>query len=246
MKRKILILGATSAIASKTALILAQEGHALFLAGRNEASLRDVSEQLTQAGAGSVSHFVVDLSDTETHEALLQDAASSLQGIDTVLLAYGTLGDQRACEQDWALAHAEINTNFTSAASLLSRIANRFQDQGSGCIVAISSVAGDRGRGSNYIYGASKGALSLFLQGLRNRLYKHGVQVVTVKPGFVSTPMTAHLKQGPLFVEPDVVAKGIVRAMKKGKNVVYLPLRWRLIMIIIKSIPEWIFKRLGL
>ena len=246
MTRKIFIPGATSAIARETAILMASGGHSFFLAARNPEALAKLAHDLEQAGASSVGTAVGDLANIEQHQALVDEADSFLKGMDTLLLAYGTLGDQEKCERDWDHAQAEIMTNFTSAASLLTRIANLFQKKGAGHIAVISSVAGDRGRGSNYVYGAAKGALSLFLQGLRNRLHKHGVQVLTIKPGFVSTPMTAHLKQGPLFVQPQVVARGIVKAIQKNKNVVYLPSRWWLIMLVIKSIPEWIFKRLNL
>jgi len=140
----------------------------------------------------------------------------------------------------------ELQTNFTTVVSLLTLLANLFERQGRGSIAVISSVAGDRGRQSNYVYGAAKGALTIYLQGLRNRLAKANVHVLTIKPGFVDTPMTRDFKKGLLWVGPDVIARGIVKAIDKRKDVAYLPFFWRYIMFIIKIIPERIFKRLSL
>ncbi|MDQ3267568.1 MAG: SDR family NAD(P)-dependent oxidoreductase, partial [Pseudomonadota bacterium] len=136
--------------------------------------------------------------------------------------------------------------NFLSVVSLLTLLANRFEEQGHGCLAVISSVAGDRGRQSNYFYGSAKGGLSVFLQGLRNRLASRGVQVLTIKPGFVDTPMTTGFKKGALWVGPNVIAAGIHRAIRRHSNEVYLPWFWWGIMTIIKAIPERIFKHLKL
>lgn len=144
------------------------------------------------------------------------------------------------------MAMMELQTNFTTVVSLLTLLANLFERQGRGSIAVISSVAGDRGRQSNYVYGAAKGALTIYLQGLRNRLAKANVHVLTIKPGFVDTPMTRDFKKGLLWVGPDVIARGIVKAIDKRKDVAYLPFFWRYIMFIIKIIPERIFKRLSL
>jgi len=144
------------------------------------------------------------------------------------------------------VAMMELQTNFTTVVSLLTLLANLFERQGRGSIAVISSVAGDRGRQSNYVYGAAKGALTIYLQGLRNRLAKANVHVLTIKPGFVDTPMTRDFKKGLLWVGPDVIARGIVKAIDKRKDVAYLPFFWRYIMFIIKIIPERIFKRLSL
>jgi decaprenylphospho-beta-D-erythro-pentofuranosid-2-ulose 2-reductase len=138
-----------------------------------------------------------------------------------------------------------LHTNFLSAVSLITWLANYFEPMGRGSLVVISSVAGDRGRKSNYVYGASKGALSIFLDGVRSRLDRAGVQVLTVKPGFVATPMTAHLAQGPLFARPSQVARGIIRAIERKRDVVYLPVFWGGIMLILRAIPRPIFKKLN-
>ena len=166
--------------------------------------------------------------------------------MDTVLIAHGTLPDQPACEADYAVTLEAMTTNALSAISLLTRLANRFESQRRGTLAVISSVAGDRGRKSNYVYGTAKAAVSTFLDGLRNRLYESGVKVVTAKPGFVDTPMTASFEKGLLWAQPDAVGRGIHQAIVRGKDVVYLPGFWRLIMMIIRHVPETVFKRLSL
>ena len=244
--KNILILGATSAIAEETARIFANRGDTLCLVARDESKLESIQRDLEVRGARQVSTLCFDLNDTHRHQQLLTDAISALGKIDIVLLAYGTLGDQEKCEQDFTVTMQELQTNCLSVLSLLTLLANELEKQKSGCIAAISSPAGDRGRQSNYVYGSAKGALSVFLQGMRNRLFKAGVQVITIKPGFVDTPMTRHFKKGLLWVSPSVIALGIVRAIDRKKDIVYLPFFWRYIMLIIKLIPERLFKRLSL
>jgi len=244
--KKVLVIGATSAIATAFARIYAAQGASLFLVGRREEAVRAVADDLATRGAESVASEVQDLDALETHETLLTNAHEVLGSIDLVLIAHGTLGDQSAAEADWQETERLLRTNFLSTASLLTHLANRMAAQGAGTIAVISSVAGDRGRASNYVYGTAKAATTAFLSGLRNRLAKTGVHVLTIKPGFVATPMTAHLPQGPLFASPEQVARGIVRAVAKKRNDVYLPWFWRPIMLIIRMIPEPIFKRLKL
>jgi hypothetical protein len=244
--KKVLIVGATSAIAQETAKCFAVNGDALFLAGRNEIKLQAVMGDLKVRGAQKVDSLVLDLNDTAEHARLLERACQSLGGLDIVLIAYGTLPDQKKCEASFALTQKALETNFLSAISILTLLANYFEQQKSGAIAVITSVAGDRGRPSNYIYGTAKGALSLFLQGLRARLSKSNVTVLTIKPGFVDTPMTAHLKKGFLFASPEAVGRGIYQAILKKMDVVYLPWRWRWIMLIVKLIPESVFKKINL
>lgn len=244
--RKVLILGATSAIAQETAKLFAADGDRLFLVARNAPRLAAVAQDLRVRGAEKVGQRVADLNDTAQHAGLLTEAASSLGGLDTVLIAHGTLSDQQACERDYALAERELRTNFLSAVSLLTHVANRFEQQGHGSIAVISSVAGDRGRRSNYVYGAAKGGLTVFLQGLRHRLRAHGVQVLTVKPGFVDTPMTRELKKGLLWVGPQAIARGIHQALGRRRDVVYLPWFWRGIMAALRALPEPLFTRLNI
>lgn len=243
--KKVLVLGATSAIAQHVIRLLAARGASLFLAGRNPERLEAVRQDATTRGARAES-LALDLDDVSRHEALVEQAAAALGGLDGVVLAHGVLGDQAECERSYAAAAKVLTTNFLSAASLLTVVANRFEARRAGTIVVISSVAGDRGRQSNYVYGASKAALSAFLQGMRNRLFRSGVRVVTVKPGFVDTPMTAGVKKNALFASPERVARGILRAVDRGADEVYLPGFWRLIMLVIRSVPERIFKRLRL
>jgi short-subunit dehydrogenase len=162
------------------------------------------------------------------------------------LIAHGTLPDQKACEASVELLQQEIDNNGLSVVALCTRLANLMEPRGQGTIAVISSVAGDRGRQSNYVYGAAKGMVTRFLQGLRNRLARKGVQVLTIKPGFVDTPMTAAFPKGLLWAKPESVAQGIVAAVDRKKDVVYLPGFWCLIMMIIRHIPEFIFKKLSL
>lgn len=244
--KKVLIIGGTSAMAQAIAAQLVQTGAALHLLGRSVPRLEVVAASLKARGAASVSIAAINFDDFATHVPAIEYAAAQLGGLDAAILCHGSLGDQKACEQDFKLLEAEFRTNCLGAMSFLSHLANRFERQGSGQIIAISSVAGDRGRQSNYVYGAAKAGLTAFLQGLRNRLYPKGVNVLTVKPGFVDTPMTAHLKKGLLMASPDKVARDILRAAEKNRCVLYTPWFWRWIMLIIKLIPEKIFRTLKL
>lgn len=244
--KRVLILGATSAIARATARIYAERGDRLFLVARDAARLETTAQDLRVHGAERVDCAVADLDDLTGHEVLLSAAATALEGLEVVLIAYGTLPDQKELEGSYEATEKELRTNFLSVVSLLTVLANRLEAQKAGTIAVISSVAGDRGRSSNYIYGTAKGAVSLFLQGLRGRLHPSGVRVVTIKPGFVNTPMTAGVKKNALFASPEGVAKGIVSAIDRGREVVYLPSFWRGIMFVIRAIPEPLFKRLKL
>lgn len=244
--QKILIIGATSAIAEACAKRFATQGHNLYLLARNSSRLESLAQDLRVRGAASVHYASFEANALDTHLALLTQVKTDLQGLDRVLIAHGTLSDQQACEQSVEITLQELQTNAISVIALLTLLANHFEQQRHGSIAVISSVAGDRGRQSNYIYGTAKGALSIFLQGLRNRLYKSGVQVLTIKPGFVDTPMTASFPKGPLWATPEKVANDIDRAIQNKKDILYTPGFWRLIMMVIKSIPEAIFKKLSL
>lgn len=245
--RNVLIIGASSAIAQATAKLFAAQGDKLCLVGRNADKLSQIAADLKVRGAPQVSQIIADLNDFAQHESLIKQAVVNLQGLDIVLIAHGTLDDQKACEQDYKTAEACLRTNFLSVVSLVTPLANFFEQQRYGCIAVISSVAGDRGRQSNYVYGTAKGAVNLFLQGLRNRLHPANVQVLTIKPGFVDTPMTAQItKKGALWAQPEQIAAGIYHAIEKRKNCVYLPWFWKIIMGIIIHVPETIFKRLKL
>jgi short-subunit dehydrogenase len=242
--RRILILGATSAIARGTARSAASRGDALFLVGRSEKKLADTAADLKTRGASAVHTFVVDLNDTARHAEVVATAEREMGGLDTVLVAHGVLTDQAAAEREYSVLERDFQTNFLSAASLLTVVANRFEQQTKGSIAVITSVAGDRGRASNYVYGSAKAALIAFTSGLRGRMARVGVNVLDVRPGFVDTPMTAHVKKGPLFAQPDAVGAAIYKAIVSQKDVIYVPWFWRLIMRIIREVPERIFKKM--
>jgi decaprenylphospho-beta-D-erythro-pentofuranosid-2-ulose 2-reductase len=244
--RRILIMGATSAIAEATARKFARRGDALFLVARNAQRLQAIAEDLTVRGAHMVRTCALDARDMDRYPALLQAAAEQMGGIDAALIAHGTLSDQAACQSSIDLLVQEFITNALSCMALCTLLANRFEAQRAGVIAVISSVAGDRGRQSNYAYGSAKAAITAFASGLRQRLYSKGVGIVTIKPGFVSTPMTAAFKKGMLWAAPETVATSIVRAMDRGTPVIYTPGFWRPVMWIIKAVPESIFRRLKL
>lgn len=244
--KKILIIGATSAIARETARLFASAGDALFLVARDAAKLEMVANDLKSRGAARVESFEMDANDFERHGLILHEAEEILGGLDVVLIAHGTLPDQKACEASFERTEAELRTNFLSVVSLVTRAANDFEKKRAGTIAVITSVAGDRGRPSNYVYGTAKGAVSIFLSGLRVRLAKPGVAVVDIKAGFVDTPMTAGFKKNALFASPEAVGLGVYKAILKKKDIVYLPWFWRWIMSAVRSIPECIFKKLSL
>lgn len=225
---------------------LAELGASFYLVARNPEKLEAVASDLRTRGATAVFTRTMDLDDTGAHTKMLTDATQDLGLIEMALIAHGVLGDQEKAQVDYATTEAILRTNFLSAVSLITWLANYFESTKQGTLAVISSVAGDRGRKSNYVYGASKGALNLFLDGVRNRIDRAGVHVLTIKPGFVATPMTAHLSQGGLFADPAVVGRDILKAVQKRKDTAYVPPIWGLIMLVIRSIPEFIFKRLNL
>jgi decaprenylphospho-beta-D-erythro-pentofuranosid-2-ulose 2-reductase len=243
---RVLVLGATSSIAIATMRLMAPGGTRFFLVARNPQRLEVVALDLLTRGAAEVSCEALDLDDTAAHPALLQAAVEGLGSIDLALIAHGVLGDQAAAQANYEAAAAILHTNLLSAVSLITWLASYFESTQQGTLAVISSVAGDRGRKSNYVYGASKGALNIFLDGVRNRIDRSGVQVLTIRPGFVATPMTAHVPQGPLFAQPAQIARGILKAIERRRDVVYLPAFWRPIMFLIRNIPERIFKKMNL
>jgi len=241
----VLILGATSGIASALAKEFAAHKYDLVLGGRNRDELSALASDLSLRNSVRASVLAFDALDTQAHAAsltsFLAEAGHALAG---AVVCIGYLGDQAKAQVDWDEARLILETNFTGCVSALNILANHFELRRTGFICAISSVAGDRGRQSNYLYGAAKAGLSVYLQGLRNRLFPAGVKVITVKPGFVDTRMTYGRPGLFLLASPESVAQGIFRAIVKGKSVVYLPWFWRPIMLIVRSIPETIFKRL--
>lgn len=243
---RVLIVGATSAIATETARAYAASGARLFLTGRDLARLDGVAADLRVRGASAVETAVLDVTDLRRGPEVIEAAWAAFDGLDVALVAHGVLPDQARCQSSADDALAAIEVNFTSTVALLTPLANRFEAAGGGCIAVISSVAGDRGRQSNYVYGSAKGGLDRFLEGLRNRLFRSGVAVVTLKPGFVDTPMTAGLRQGALFATARRAGRAVHRAIEGRRDVAYIPWFWRPIMAIIRALPEPVFKRLRL
>ena len=244
--RKILIIGATSSIAEHCARIWAARGDELYLVARNEAHVQTIASDLKVRGASSVAINCVDLNKMNRHVDLLDAAENAMDGINVVLIAHGTLSNQASCELSVEETLAEIQTNALSTVSLLTTIANRFEAKREGTICVISSVAGDRGRASNYVYGSAKAMITAFTSGLRQRLHRSNVALVTIKPGFVDTPMTKEFKKGVLWARPNAIAKKIVLAIDNKKTEVYVPFFWCLVMLIIKVIPQKIFKKMML
>ena len=245
--KKVVILGATSAIALAVARQLAHRACELLLVARSSERLAQVQTDLEVRGAACVLIFAADPSDVAQHAAILACASDRLPEFDTVLLAYGSMHDQKLAATSIEILREEIQVDFVSAAAILTLFAAEFARRRRGCIAAITSVAGDRGRRSNYVYGSAKGGLALFLQGLRSRLYPAGVRVITIKPGPVRTPMTDDLPTAVQLADPNRVARDIVRALAgHTRDIVYTPPIWRLIMAVIRLIPEGLFKRLPL
>ena len=243
---KIVVVGATSAIAQPVLRRWAARGDSLHLVARREALLEAIAEDLRVRGAPHVSFALLDAARIEDHAAALGQAWESLGGADAFFVAHGTLPDQEACESSVDETVGQIHLNGVATCALVAEAATRFAKTGAGTIAVITSVAGDRGRRSNYTYGAAKALVSTFLAGLRHRFQGTRVRVVDIRPGFVDTPMTARFKKGPLWSTPERIAPAIVKAIDRGAGVVYVPGFWRLIMFAIRAIPEPLFVRLKL
>jgi decaprenylphospho-beta-D-erythro-pentofuranosid-2-ulose 2-reductase len=244
--KKIIVLGATSGIALEVQRQLAHLGCELLLVARSPQRLADLQSDLLVRGAQQVFTYSADLASIQRHDAIFEFARRTFPDFDTVLLAYGSMHDQKDSETSVDVLLEELQVNFVSATAILTLFAADLERRRTGCLAAITSVAGDRGRRSNYVYGSAKGALSLFLQGLRSRLHSAGVRVITIKPGPVQTPMTDHLPNSARFTDPEQVARDIVRALeRRSPDVLYTPRIWRYIMTAVQQIPETIFKRLS-
>jgi decaprenylphospho-beta-D-erythro-pentofuranosid-2-ulose 2-reductase len=239
-------VGATSAIAGETAKEFAKNGAHLFLTGRNAGRLAAVADDLRVRGAARVETAVLDVADLATQSPAIEAAFAALGAADVALVAHGTLPNQERCQEQVDETVKALHVNFTGTIALLTLLANRLESQRHGCLAVIGSVAGSRGRRTNYVYGAAKGGVEIFLQGLRARLFQCNVSVLTIKPGFVDTPMTAGVKKNPLFADAGRIGRGIHRAILRRKNVVYLPWFWRPIMGVLTSLPEIVLKRLPL
>jgi short-subunit dehydrogenase len=244
---RICVAGATSTVARATAARLANAGAALHLAARDEAEAERIGRDLQVRYDTTTSWSRIEITDPTSRTALLDTAADAMGGMDAFLTAIGMLGTQTRAEQDPDHLASVVNVNFTAVAQLLEQAADRFEAQSAGLIVALSSVAGDRGRPSNYAYGSAKAGLTAFLDGLRGRLHEHNVDVLTVKPGPVDTKMTFGMDDPPpLMADPERVAADIVTAMEARKDVCYSPSIWRYIMTAIQLIPTSLFKKLDL
>lgn len=242
----ILILGATSPIAREIAAEYARAGHTLYLAARDHDEATRIADDLAirfevEARAGSFDALALD-----EHGAFVADVEDAVGPLDVAVLAFGAMGDQEESQADVEQARRVIDTNYTGAVSVCEALAARMSERRSGSIVGISSVAGERGRKSNYIYGSAKGAFTLYLGGLRNRLAEVGVHVMTVKLGFVDTRMTYGLESPVPKASPAQAARAIARAQRRGAEILWYPRFWAPIMKVIKAIPEGIFKKTDL
>ena len=246
MKKGVLILGASSPIARAAAQNLAKRGYPLYLAGRDLLDLERIALDLKIRAPVEVRWGYFAAETYEDHPAFMQTVVKEMGGLEGVLAAFGELPDQKRASKDFSFAKKIFEVNFLGACSILTESANILSKQGSGFIIALSSVAGERGRPSNYIYGAAKGGLTIFLQGLRSALFHQGVRVITIKPGFVDTSMTFGMPHLFLVASPQEIGKKIIETLDKKGDTFYLPKFWGLIMFIIRSIPESIFKKLKL
>jgi short-subunit dehydrogenase len=233
-------------MASAATAVFAQQGDRLFLAEPELEHAERVATDLHIRYGAEVHTGVFNADTPENHAAFLDSVMEAMGGLDGVVSAVGYMGDQQQARDEVAEIEATVQRNFTGVATILALCANHLEAQKQGFIIAITSVAGDRGRQSNYTYGAAKGGLSRFLEGLRNRLFASGVRVITVKPGFVDTEMTFGLDGLFLVAPPELVGKRIAEAPERRADTLYVPGFWRLIMLIIQHIPELVFKRLSL
>jgi len=242
--KNVLILGATSDIAQAIARKYAAEGWSLSLAARNMELLEPVAGDLRVRSTTEVQTLGFDAADFSNHRKFYESLETKP---DIVICVFGYMGDQLLARTDLDEVCRTIDVNYTGAVSILNVVAEDFEKRGSGSIVGISSVAGDRGRQSNYIYGSAKAGFTAYLAGLRNRLAKTGVHVMTVKPGFCRTKMTENLElPAALTADPEQVANAIFQGLEKKRNTVYTLWMWRWIMLVIRHIPETIFKKMGM
>ena len=239
-----MIIGASSAIAEHCARLWARESADFLLVGRDLARVQRVADDLRVRSPQSDIQIVqIDFLDVEAIATLAQQAAQS--AIDIVLIAHGDLPVQQNCEQDLHLAQAALQVNGLSPALFAEAFAKQLAQQDRGTLALIGSVAGDRGRKANYVYGAGKGMVERYAQGLQHRFATTGIKIVLIKPGPTATPMTAHLPSGGL-AKVDQVAHAIIKAIESGKPVAYVPAKWQLIMLIVQHLPRWIFHKLNI
>jgi decaprenylphospho-beta-D-erythro-pentofuranosid-2-ulose 2-reductase len=238
---QVLVVGATSAMAQSVARLLALEGASFYLIGRSDEKLQIVAQDLLTRGATEAFCCTLDFENFETYDNAVSNAIKALGGLTILIVAHGSLTDQARAQAEVPYLVDQIRVNLLSALAFITIGANWFEKRRIGRIVVFGSVAGDRGRQSNYVYGTAKSGLSTFTQGLRNRLASAGVQVLLVKPGFVDTPMTASLEKNILFASPTQIGRDVMSALRRNKRVLYTPSFWRYIMIAIRLIPEKLF-----
>jgi decaprenylphospho-beta-D-erythro-pentofuranosid-2-ulose 2-reductase len=240
----VLIIGAKSDIAKELARVYSQNGFNLYLASRDSESLKSLSFDIKLRNGVDVQTKELDITNFESHDEFYTNLDPKPIG---VVIVSGYMSDQKICEIDWSKAFNTIQVNYTGAVSFLNIVSIDMEQKKNGFIVGVSSVAGERGRKANYIYGSSKAAFSTYLSGLRNRLQGSNVNVLTVKPGFVATKMTEGLDlPDKLTAKPEDVAMDIYKAQQKGKDILYTKSMWGLIMFVIKIIPEWKFKTMNI
>lgn len=244
--QRIVILGATSAIAEATARLWAARGAKIILAGRNEARLNEIAADLKARGARETIDWPLDFVSADA-SAELAKMVARLGGLDILLLAYGALGDHSELERNPAAAAKLIATNFSSAAAWCLATSAVLERQRAGSLLVIGSVAGDRGRRSNYIYGATKGGLAHLVEGIAHKLAPLGARAVVIKPGFVDTPMTETVpNKGALWAAPEAIATVIARAGEKGGPAIYAPAFWRGIMLVVRGLPAPLFNKVNI
>lgn len=248
MQRKIVIIGATSAIATHCARQWALSApDELVLAGRNESKLSAVASDLRiRSPKTKVSTYTLDFTDTDAIQGFAAQV-NQASVADIVLIAHGTLPDQAACESDLAACESALNINALSVVLFAEAFAQYLQSANAGTLAMIGSVAGDRGRKSNYVYGAAKGLVTRYVQGLQHRFASTKVKVILIKPGPTNTPMTAALViEGQSLASVESVAQTIVQGVSKGHSVIYAPRKWSLIMMIVRHLPSFIFNKLDI
>jgi short-subunit dehydrogenase len=242
----VLLVGASSGIGRALAREMAARGACLHLAARDDKEADRIAQDLVIRYSAQASHSAFDATAYESHSELIERAAQTLGRLDLIVVTVGELGDQLVAQKDAAFTRQIIEANYVGVVSLLTHAANYFEHQHRGAIIAIGSVAGDRGRPSNYVYGSAKSGLDRFLQGLRARLFRSGVHVLTVKPGFVDTRMTFGRPGVILACSPSRVALAAIHGLERRRNVVYVPWWWFWIMLAVRAMPESVFKRLSL
>lgn len=246
MKKIAIVFGASSAICHTVAQNLAGQGYGLYLLARNADKLQAVVDDLRARGGELLGSQSYDFTDHDATRALFDELIAMPARFDTILIGHGNLPSQSECEQDDQRLIECLRSNIESTAVIMNHAARLLSQQAAGALVVISSVAGDRGRKSNYCYGATKSAVNAMLEGMRGRLRGYGVSVINIKPGMVDTPMTAHLPHSPLLADKQVVARAITKAIENGRSAtIYTPWFWRYIMWVVKLLPPAVMARLN-